>query len=126
MTEDATSRVAIVLNRDLMFGSRIRSTLRALDLDAHVVKNTAEFIAAMQELGDAGAIGIVDMNGPVDWDALGDALAQDTGFPPTLGFGAHVDVETRRAAKAARVSRIVSTGEFHRDMAALITRYRRS
>jgi hypothetical protein len=43
---------------------------------------------------------------------------------PTLGFGSHVDIETRRAAKSAGVTRIVSNSEFHRDMPALISRYR--
>ena len=44
---------------------------------------------------------------------------------PTLAFGPHVDVEGRRAAKAAGVTRIVSNGQFHSDMAGLIERYRR-
>lgn len=126
MTGGKMPQIAIVLNRDLMFGSRIRNALRALDLDAQFVKNTTEFIAAARAAGEAGAIGIIDMNGPVEWEALGTALAEDPGFPPTLGFGAHVDVETRRAAKTARVTRIVSNGEFHRDMPALIVRYRRA
>lgn len=115
-----------MLNRDLMFGSRIRNALRALDLDAQFVKNTTEFIAAARAAGDAGAIGIIDMNGAVDWDSIATVLAEEPGFPPTLGFGAHVDVETRRSAKVAGVTRIVSNGDFHRDMAALIERYRRA
>lgn len=126
MTAGATPRTAIVLNRDLMFGSRIRNALRALELDAQFVKDTNEFIAAARAAGDVSVIGIIDMNGLVEWEALSAALAEDPDFPPTLGFGAHVDVETRRAAKAAGVTRIVSNGDFHRDMPVLIARYRRA
>jgi hypothetical protein len=42
---------------------------------------------------------------------------------PLLGFGPHVDVDGRRAAKAAGLTRIVSNGEFHRDLVALVARY---
>jgi hypothetical protein len=49
----------------------------------------------------------------------------DGGHTPTLAFGPHVDIENRRAAKAAGVGRIVSNGQFHSDTAGLIERYRR-
>ncbi|MDF3015147.1 MAG: hypothetical protein K0R44_372, partial [Thermomicrobiales bacterium] len=47
------------------------------------------------------------------------------GLAPTLAFGPHVDIEGRRAAKAAGVTRIVSNGQFHTDTVGLIERYRR-
>ncbi|HEX5500673.1 MAG TPA: hypothetical protein VFX03_15660, partial [Thermomicrobiales bacterium] len=70
------------------------------------------------------ALGVIDMNGPVDWDEIA-ALAAMADRPPLLGFGPHVEVAGRRAAKAAGVDRIVANGEFHRDAAALIRRYAR-
>lgn len=117
--------VAVVLNRDLLFGSRVRGALAALGLDARVVGKTGEFIAALRELQGAAAIGIIDMNGAVDWDALADTLRGADDVPPTLAFGSHKDVENLRAAKAAGVTRVVSNGQFHREMPELIERYRR-
>ena len=66
------------------------------------------------------------MNGAVSWDVIDEVLSRPSGDRvPTLAFGPHVDVESRRAAKAAGVTRIVSNGQFHGDMAGLIERYRR-
>jgi hypothetical protein len=70
-------------------------------------------------------IGIIDMNGIVDWATLQAALAHPKQTTPTLAFGPHTDVVNRRAAKAAGVSRIVSNGQFQMEMAALIDRYRK-
>lgn len=119
------SNLAIVLNTDLLFGSRIRNALASLGMEARFVPDTERFVAAMSASGDATAIGILDMNGAVAWDILADALAAAADAPPTLAFGPHVDADNRRAAKAAGVSRIVSNGQFHGDMAGLIDRYRR-
>jgi hypothetical protein len=58
----------------------------------------------------------------VDWEQLAAILA-DYPAIPSLGFGSYTDVETRRAAKAAGLTRIVANSEFHRDAAALIQRY---
>jgi hypothetical protein len=117
--------VAVVLNRDLMFGSRIRGALKALGLEARFVPDTERFACAIAEEPEDMAIGILDMNGPIAWDVLKRALSSSASAPPTLAFGPHVDAENRRAAKVAGVSRIVSNGEFHRGAVALIDRYRR-
>lgn len=127
MTESSAEgpKLAIVLNRDLLFGLGIRNALAFLGLEPRFVPDTERFVAALAADRDATAIGILDMNGAVAWDIVRDALAGAAGSPPTLAFGPHVDAENRRAAKAAGVSRIVSNGQFHSDMAGLIDRYRR-
>jgi hypothetical protein len=127
LNEDQTDdpKVAVVLNRDLIFGSRVRNVLSTLGLQARFVTNTEQFVAALAELQSTSAIGIIDMNGAVDWDTLKAALPQNDAKPPTLAFGPHVDVENRRLAKGAGISRIVSNGQFHREMSELIDRYRR-
>jgi hypothetical protein len=118
--------VVVVLNRDLMFGSRIRSAMATLGLQAVVKGDTTAFLETARTLGDRVVIAIIDMNGKVDWEAISTALRDDDALPPVLGFGSHTDVETRRAAKAAGVTRIVSNGQFHADMAGYVQRYRRS
>jgi len=127
MTEPVAEEknLAIVLNRELMFGSRIRGALGVLGLEGRFVPDTESFLAAIRTDGGSAAIGILDMNGPIGWEDLSEALSEMADTPPTLAFGPHVDVENRRAAKAAGVTRIVSNGQFHSDVATLIDRYRR-
>ena len=128
MTESSSPipNLAIVLNRDLLFGSRIRSTLASLGLESRFVATAEQFVAALSDERGSVAIGIIDMNGAISWDVISEARSRaDGGDAPTLAFGPHVDIENRRAAKAAGVSRIVSNGQFHSDMRDLIERYRR-
>src|SRR5215211_582211 len=118
--------LAVVLNRDLLFGSRIRSALATLGLESRFVATAEQFIAALSQEPNSVAIGIIDMNGAISWDVIREAQSSDdVGLVPTLAFGPHVDIEGRRAARAAGVTRIVSNGQFHTDMVALIERYRR-
>ena len=128
MTESTGTRptLAVVLNRDLLFGSRIRSALGSLGLEARFVSTAEQFVGELHQEPASVAIGIVDMNGVVSWDVIRKELSgAKGGAVPTLAFGPHVDVEGRRAAKAAGVTRIVSNGQFHADMAGLIERYSR-
>jgi hypothetical protein len=120
-----TPNVALVLNRDLLFGSRMRSAMAGLGLEARFVGSTDQFVAALREHDDSLAIGIIDMNGVVIWDRIADALREEGDVPPTLAFGSHMDVENLRAAKDSGVTRVVSNGQFHREMPELIERYRR-
>jgi len=118
--------LAIVLNRDLLFGSRIRSALAKLGLESRFVATAEQFVGALSQEPNSVAIGIIDMNGAISWDAIREAqLRGNVGLAPTLAFGPHVDIEGRRAARAAGVTRIVSNGQFHNDTAGLIERYRR-
>ena len=117
--------VAIVWNRDLLFGSRIRGALAAIGLQAHFVKSADQFLAALDARRDDAAIAIIDMNDAIPWETVARGLAGRVAAPPTLGFGPHTDVANRRAAKAAGITRVVSNGQFHTDMVALIDRYRR-
>jgi hypothetical protein len=116
--------LALVLNRDLLFGSRIRSALSALGMQGKFVKDSKQFNAELVSNSTDVAIAVIDMNGPIDWESLGEGLGA-TAVPPTLAFGPHVDVEGRRAAKMAGIDRIVSNGQFDREMMPLIERYRR-
>jgi hypothetical protein len=97
-----------------------------LGLEGRFVSTAEQFVGALSDEPGSVAIGIIDMNGSVSWEVIRDALSQAGGsLAPTLAFGPHVDIEGRRTAKAAGVTRIVSNGQFHSDMAALIDRYRR-
>lgn len=112
----------VALNRDLFFGVRIANTLRPRGFDVSVVPKLEPFLHALS--GADVALGIVDIGIGVDWDRLADVIARP-GMPPILAFGPHVDVDGLRAAKRAGARRVVSNGDFHRDMIALVERYAR-
>ena len=125
MTEP-TARFVVILNRDLMFGSKISSAVKIHGLTPRFVRDTAEFVVTIREASDEAVLGIIDMNGAIDWVQVAALTADPAVATPLLGFGPHVDIDGRRAAKQAGMTRILSNGEFHRDTADMIIRYARS
>lgn len=115
----------VVLNRDLFFGVTIGNTLRSLGYRARFVRTTDQLVAAVRAGGAAVALALIDLNAGVAWDHV--ATLTNDGGPgvPVLVFGSHLDVEGRRAAKAAGAIRVVSNGDFHRDMPGFVRRYAR-
>lgn len=114
----------VVLNRDLFFGVKIGNGLRSIGYDVEFVKTDRELAARLRQ-EPPPALAILDMATSPDWKVVGDLIADPAVETPFLGFGSHLDVEGRRQAKAAGVTRIVSNGDFHRDMVKLVERYAR-
>jgi hypothetical protein len=117
----------IALNRDVFFGVRLRNLAKELGLDVVLAPNVTGVRSALETHHRTVALLVIDMNvlrEAVDWDAMATLLSEYLAIP-SLGFGSHTDGETRRAAKQAGVTRIVSNSEFHRNAASLIQRYAR-
>lgn len=117
----------IALNRDVFFGVRLRNLAKELGFDLILAPTATAVANALTETAASVALIIVDMNvlkTGVDWETMAELVGT---YPeiPTLGFGSHTDVETRRTAKRAGLTRIVANSEFHRDAATLIQRYAR-
>lgn len=123
---NADRGTVVVLNRDLMFGSRISAAARSLGFTARFARDLPALAAALGESGAPPVLVVLDMNAALDWEAVAALVADLDGRVPILGFGPHVDVEGRRSAKGAGLTRIVSNGEFHRDTAGFIGRYART
>lgn len=115
----------VVLNRDLLFGSRIRSALKTIDLAVTLVPDSAGFAARLNASAPDIALAIIDLNGDIDWQVIEPVLRDATLGIPVLAFGPHVDADKLRAAKAHGVTRVVSNGQFHQDLIPLVQRYRR-
>lgn len=116
----------LVLNRDLFFGVKIGNVLRGLGYRVSFVQTTEAFVGRLRAEGPAPVLGVIDMGVGVDWEAIAGVTGANGSATPVLVFGSHLDAEGRRAAKAAGVRRVVSNGDFHRDMVALVQRYARS
>lgn len=115
----------VVLNRDLFFGVKIGNVLRGLGYEVTFVAAAGAFVERLRGEGVAPVLGVVDMGAGVDWEAVATVTGEGT-KTPVLVFGSHLDVDGLRAAKAAGVRRVVSNGDFHRDMVALVKRYARA
>lgn len=113
----------VILNKDVFFGIKISNTLRGLGWTVSILKTTADFHAAMS--AGTPRLGIIDMNAGVDWDVIAELTGDGGPSVPVLVFGSHLDVDGFRAAKAAGVTRVVSNGDFHREMVTLVERYAR-
>lgn len=113
----------VVLNRDLFFGVRLGNAMREAGYRVEFAKETAAFVERVRAQEPAAVLGIVDLNAGVDWEQIATLTADPAVATPILVFGPHMDVTGFRSAKAAGVRRIVSNGEFHRDMVGLVARY---
>ena len=71
------------------------------------------------------AIGVIDMNGAVSWDVIREALSLGRWRRRRSPLARTSTSKAGARPKSAGVARIVSNGQFHRDMVALIDRYRR-
>jgi CheY-like chemotaxis protein len=116
---DNQSPVVCALSHDVFFGMRIRTVLKNLGYELRLCKNEAELLTAAEGVN----IALVDFNKPVDWEILRPILDGDV---PVIAFSSHTNVEGFRAAKAAGVTRVVSNGEFSRNLPALMNQYRRA
>jgi hypothetical protein len=111
----------MILTKDLLFGVSIRNAVLRLGFAPRIVKSPDAL--AEELMGTTSALTIVDLGaigGDGDWDTIQEIAERET---PVLVFGPHKNVDGLRAAKAAGVTRVVSNGQFHREMGALIERY---
>lgn len=114
----------LILNRDLFFGVRLRQALSAEGWIPSLVPS-AEAVAHALRTEASPALIVVDMAARPDWSIIEDAAAATTPPTPILAFGPHKDVDAFRAAKAGGAARVVSNGDFHKDMTGFVRRYAR-
>ncbi|HEX5164315.1 MAG TPA: hypothetical protein VFV93_02875 [Thermomicrobiales bacterium] len=111
----------LLLVPDVFFAVNVRNAVRRVGYDPHVLKTTDDLIVAAGE--EQPALAVVDLaavDGDAEWADIGDLARAGL---PVLVFGSHKDVDGLRAAKSAGVTRVVSNGQFHREMDDLIQRY---
>lgn len=117
--------LVLFLNRDVFFAAPVGNALRTRGLRMRTVPDAARFAALAGAEPETVILGLVDMNiliDAVDWPVLDGLIAAGLPFP-VIGFGAHTDVETRRAAKGAGLTRIYANGQFKAELDAILTRH---
>lgn len=113
----------LLLNRDLMAGVPIANTCKALGYTVVGVHNTHDFVDALVSTDNRIALGVIDMNGEIDWPVISNTLNSSERTPPVIAFGPHVDIEGRKSAKESGVARAYSNRGFHRDIAQCLEKF---
>jgi len=124
-SEGATDRgTVLILIKDVFFSVAVRNTVRALGFQSELVKSPDAFASSISTLEPVlGVVDVQAIDDPDDWDCITEVIERDV---PVLAFGPHKHVEGLRAAKLAGVTRVVSNGQFHAEMGALLERYART
>lgn len=122
--QEVSARIRLLfLNRDLMTGIAVTNAAKSLGLTVVRATSESELLGHWNTAKQQIALVLLDLNMPVEWDAIAALLTGAAEDPPVIGFGPHVDVEGRRAAKQAGLKRVYSNGEFHRTMGEALARY---
>lgn len=110
----------LLLIPDVFFAVTVRNAVRRIGYEPRIVTTTDALVVSAGE--HQAVLAIIDLAAvrSDEWGDIGDLVRDGL---PALVFGAHKDVAGLRAAKAAGVTRVVSNGQFHREMAELIERY---
>jgi hypothetical protein len=116
----------VALVPDLLFGSRVQSSLRAA---GHEVELIGEQDRLGDRLGDLAAPPVAVLVVDLTSEGLGrvgvvQALsdAGELGGIRTLGFYSHVDTDTRELAEQAGLDMVVPRSRMSREGAELVTR----
>jgi CheY-like chemotaxis protein len=112
----------LALVPDLLFGSRVQSTLQGAGHEVELIAAEAVLRERLHEGGVAGVV-VVDLTAAdLDGPGLVQSLSQSGELQGarTLGFYAHVDAEVRRRAEAAGFDRVVPRSRMAREAAELV------
>ena len=94
----------LVLVRDLMFASKIRSTAESMGIPVAMIRDASTLESA------EGIRLIVDLNQPGALEAAA-AWGRRTG-KPVIGFVSHVDTDTIGAAREAGIQQVLARSRF--------------
>jgi CheY-like chemotaxis protein len=120
MSEETTPRKVVILIRDLFFSVKVRNELTSAGYEPLLVKREPELLSTV-ESSDPVLV-LLDLNAKPDWKTLESLLSDENG-PPVLAFGPHKDVDARREAQAAGVTRVVTNQQLHKNLHEYVQRY---
>lgn len=120
MSEQEPAKKIVVMIRDLFFSVKVKNELVNAGYEPLLVKREPELLSTVE--ASSPALVVLDLNAKPDWKTLEPLLQADSGTP-VLAFGPHKDVEARRTAQAAGVTRVVTNQQFHKNLHQYIKEY---
>ena len=114
-----------VLGQNLFFLPRIMNAAQHSGLTMRLTNTEADFWNAYRE--QTPALVLVDLEGdPEVWPNVLQELRTQETETSLVAFGPHSDVKGMELARSLGCDRVVSKGEFSRDMPQLIAQYAES
>jgi CheY-like chemotaxis protein len=120
MSEQHDTQKIVVLIRDLFFSVKVKNELVNAGYEPLLVKREPELLSTVEASNPV--LVLLDLNAKPDWETL-EPLLESESAPPVLAFGPHKDLEARKAAQAAGVTRVVTNQQLHRNLHEYIQRY---
>jgi DNA-binding NtrC family response regulator len=113
------TRLALLLDSDLFFVAKVSATLAHAGYTMRTVRRAEDFAAALEHERPMVALVNTQARG-IDWrTAIAAARAANV---PVIAFGAHVDLETQAAARAAGATRVISNSKLASDLIGIVAR----
>ncbi len=118
--ESATSlKPVILLDTDLFFVVKVRTTLQHAGYDVRTARSLADFTRRLA--ADAPVLALVNTAiAGVDWRAA--IVAAREARLPVIAFGSHVDLETQQAARDAGATRVIANSKLAADLPGIVAR----
>jgi CheY-like chemotaxis protein len=120
MSEQHDTQKIVVLIRDLFFSVKVKNELVNAGYEPLLVKREPELLSTVEASNPV--LVLLDLNTKPDWETL-EPLLESESSPPVLAFGPHKDLEARKTAQAAGVTRVVTNQQLHRNLHEYIQRY---
>ena len=109
--------VLLLLDTDLFFVVKIRTTLQHAGYEVRTARALADFRRRLVE--DAPTLALINTAiAHVDWRAA-IAAAREQAIP-VIAFGSHVDLETQRAARQAGATRVIANSKLAADLPGIV------
>ena len=117
---DGTSLPSVILlDTDLFFVVKVRTTLQHAGYDVRAARSLADFTRRL--VADTPALALVNTAiAGVDWRAA--IVAAREAQIPVNAFGSHVDLETQQAARDAGATRVIANSKLAADLPAIVAR----
>src|SRR5690348_17561113 len=117
---DGTSLPSVILlDTDLFFVVKVRTTLQHAGYDVRTARSLADFTRRL--VADAPALALVNTAiAGVDWRAA--IVAAREAHIPVIAFGSHVDLETQQAARDAGATRVIANSKLAADLPGIVAR----
>jgi len=117
---DRTSLQAVILlDTDLFFVVKVRTTLQHAGYDVRTARSLADFTRRL--VADTPALALVNTAiAGVDWRAA--IVAAREAHIPVIAFGSHVDLERQQAAREAGATRVIANSKLAADLPGIVAR----
>lgn len=109
----------ILLDTDLFFVVKVRTTLQHAGYDVQTARTVADFTRRLAD--DSPALALINTAiAGVDWRAA--IAAARAAQIPVIAFGSHVDLETQQQARQAGATRVIANSKLATDLPAIVAR----